>query len=279
MLIVGTRGRSLGGMQGLLPGSVSKYCLQQSPIPVIVVRPSTKREKKKKKRQADPSRRSYNHILRMSEAKAGRLFDKSENDSSSTKLPEGEEATAVANAIGQDSPSNIPAPHLGDHPHPASMSKESLISGCTTGDEDDGDSSWRRSSSTMPNQESPTLDFSSVVLKSPALGVLDSPNLSDDTDADEDGDEDDDEYTHDDSSRVTPLSTNGNGSDPSFMDDAKEEPAVSQQDEVAVQENKEAIPKIEIKSIPDIAAAAPTANLSDQSTSDHVDKEVHKTGE
>ncbi|KAH3137040.1 hypothetical protein KXV82_000923 [Aspergillus fumigatus] len=63
LLIVGTRGRKLGGVQGLLPGSVSKYCLQQSPIPVIVVRPTTKREKKKKKRQADPTRRSYNQIL------------------------------------------------------------------------------------------------------------------------------------------------------------------------------------------------------------------------
>lgn len=46
-LIVGTRGKSLGGIQGLLPGSISKYCLQNSPVPVIVVRPSAKREKKK----------------------------------------------------------------------------------------------------------------------------------------------------------------------------------------------------------------------------------------
>lgn len=38
-LIVGTRGKSLGGIQGLLPGSVSKYCLQNSPVPVVVVRP------------------------------------------------------------------------------------------------------------------------------------------------------------------------------------------------------------------------------------------------
>ena len=45
-LIVGTRGKSLGGIQGLLPGSVSKYCLQNSPVPVVVVRPEEKREKK-----------------------------------------------------------------------------------------------------------------------------------------------------------------------------------------------------------------------------------------
>ncbi|KAI5794322.1 hypothetical protein DFH27DRAFT_474259, partial [Peziza echinospora] len=66
ILIVGTRGRSLGGIQGLLPGSVSKYCLQHSPVPVIVVRPSNKREKKKKKRQADPARKSYMEILEKS---------------------------------------------------------------------------------------------------------------------------------------------------------------------------------------------------------------------
>lgn len=62
-------------MQSLLPGSVSKYCLQQSPIPVIVVRPSTKREKKKKKRLADPSRRSYNQILEMSERRGSHIFE------------------------------------------------------------------------------------------------------------------------------------------------------------------------------------------------------------
>lgn len=66
ILIVGTRGRSLGGLQGLLPGSVSKYCLQHSPVPVIVVRPSSKRDKKKAKRKADPGRRVYQDILQQS---------------------------------------------------------------------------------------------------------------------------------------------------------------------------------------------------------------------
>ncbi|KAK6353209.1 hypothetical protein TWF696_005191 [Orbilia brochopaga] len=63
MLIVGTRGRSLGGFQGLLPGSVSKYCLQHSPVPVIVVRPNDKRERKKRKRQDNPARRTYMDIM------------------------------------------------------------------------------------------------------------------------------------------------------------------------------------------------------------------------
>lgn len=66
MLIVGTRGRSLGGVQGLIGNrnSFSKWCLQYSPIPVVVVRPDDKREKKKSKRLADPSRRGYADMLR-----------------------------------------------------------------------------------------------------------------------------------------------------------------------------------------------------------------------
>ena len=99
MLVVGTRGRNLKGVHSLLPGSVSKYCLQQSPIPVIVVRPSPKREKKKKKRRADPNRRSYNHILEMSEQRGGRIFDKSSStESSVSRLPD--EEMAVAKALG-----------------------------------------------------------------------------------------------------------------------------------------------------------------------------------
>ncbi|GLI78656.1 hypothetical protein PoHVEF18_006976 [Penicillium ochrochloron] len=99
MLIVGTRGRNLQGVHSLLPGSVSKYCVQHSPIPVIVVRPSPKREKKKKKRRADPTRRSYNHILEMSEKRGSRVFDgTSSTEGSALKLP-GEEA-AVASALG-----------------------------------------------------------------------------------------------------------------------------------------------------------------------------------
>lgn len=102
MLIVGTRGRSLNGMQGLLPGSVSKYCLQQSPIPVIVVRPSNKRMKKKKKRLADPSRRDYNHILSRSEVEGSNILQKPVRDSMFEVLPTAtdQEAAAVARAIG-----------------------------------------------------------------------------------------------------------------------------------------------------------------------------------
>ncbi|KAJ5368402.1 Universal stress protein A family protein [Penicillium cataractarum] len=108
MLIVGTRGRNLKGVHSLLPGSVSKYCVQHSPIPVIVVRPSPKREKKKKKRRADPGRRSYNQLLELSEKRGSRVFDgSSSTEGSALKLP-GEEA-AVAEALG------LPATYSRNH--------------------------------------------------------------------------------------------------------------------------------------------------------------------
>jgi hypothetical protein len=100
-LIVGTRGRSLGGIQGLLPGSVSKYCLQNSPVPVIVVRPSAKREKKKRKRRADPTRRSYMDILEKSGAKGVKVLDRIDGEGAGIGEEEmAKEADAVAKALG-----------------------------------------------------------------------------------------------------------------------------------------------------------------------------------
>ncbi|EPE30194.1 Adenine nucleotide alpha hydrolases-like protein [Glarea lozoyensis ATCC 20868] len=102
MLIVGTRGRSLGGMQSLISNhsSFSKWCLQYSPVPVVVVRPTEKRIKKKNKREADPSRQDYARILRESG------LDEHETDGGShsveleiSNTPDGE-AHAVAAAIG-----------------------------------------------------------------------------------------------------------------------------------------------------------------------------------
>ncbi|KAH9487210.1 Universal stress protein A family protein C25B2.10 [Psilocybe cubensis] len=68
-LVVGTRGRrfGVGLVQGLGAGlglgvgaggigSVSKYCLSHSPVPVIVVRPGRKLRKAVEKRRADPKR-------------------------------------------------------------------------------------------------------------------------------------------------------------------------------------------------------------------------------
>ncbi|KAF6832206.1 universal stress protein family [Colletotrichum plurivorum] len=102
MLIVGTRGRSLGGLQGLVNtrNSFSKYCLQYSPVPVVVVRPTEKREKKKNKRQNDSERQNY---IKMLSATGG----KHEADSERSSMYEvevhntaDEEAHQVAKALG-----------------------------------------------------------------------------------------------------------------------------------------------------------------------------------
>ena len=97
-LIVGTRGRSRGGIQSLLPGSVSKYCLQNSPVPVVVVRPEEKREKKKKKRLADPSRQNYSSILDRTNASGSGAFEGLTQHSGGEACEN--EAAAVAKAIG-----------------------------------------------------------------------------------------------------------------------------------------------------------------------------------
>lgn len=52
MLIVGTRG--ISELKGMFISSVSKYCLQHSPIPVVVVQP----EYKVKKQQGKKSKKS-----------------------------------------------------------------------------------------------------------------------------------------------------------------------------------------------------------------------------
>lgn len=102
MLVVGTRGRSLGGFQGLVSNrnSFSKWCLQYSPVPVVVVRPTEKRLKKKKKRGEDPARQDYARILRDSgiqEHETGSAINESVFEASNNQ---NEEAHAVAAALG-----------------------------------------------------------------------------------------------------------------------------------------------------------------------------------
>ncbi|KAJ3478260.1 hypothetical protein NLG97_g8629 [Lecanicillium saksenae] len=102
MLIVGTRGRSLGGIQGLVNNrnSFSKYCLQYSPVPVVVVRPTEKRIKKKVKRANDSSRQTY---LSMLSATLGKHEADSETSSTyelETQISADEEAHQVAKVLG-----------------------------------------------------------------------------------------------------------------------------------------------------------------------------------
>ena len=175
MLVVGTRGRSLGGMQGLLPGSVSKYCLQQSPIPVIVVRPSTKRMKKKKKRQEDPNRRNYDQILERSGAKGGIAIERADTPTPGTpaQLPgvAEQEAEAVAEAVG---------PRKG---RTAAEENDALVRVISAKSED-------VSAQESPSPRGPlSPEPKSVVMKSPTLGTMDSPSVSGESEGEGDGEE------------------------------------------------------------------------------------------
>ncbi|KAL1864397.1 hypothetical protein VTK73DRAFT_5896 [Phialemonium thermophilum] len=102
MLIVGTRGRSLGGIQGLVNSrnSFSKYCLQYSPVPVIVVRPDEQRRKKKEKRTQDPTRQSYAALFAATKGKHEADSDASSIYDLEVQLSPDEEAHRVAAAMG-----------------------------------------------------------------------------------------------------------------------------------------------------------------------------------
>ena len=89
---------------------MSKYCLQNSPVPVVVVRPGAKREKKKKKRLADPSRRSYADVMSFDGTDmAGHVLrsplpEPAPGDEGATTGDAEREAAAVARAIGIPGP-------------------------------------------------------------------------------------------------------------------------------------------------------------------------------
>ncbi|KAF2761271.1 adenine nucleotide alpha hydrolases-like protein [Pseudovirgaria hyperparasitica] len=164
ILVVGTRGRSLAGFQGLLPGSVSKYCLQHSPVPVIVVRPNSKRAKAKRKRHDDPTRRGYRDILDKSGPEGGHMIDFDvQNPIFDESQPASEdEAAAVAEANAyKESPERHPLAQLVT---PASLAKVAAEAEAEAG--------------TPPG--------ASRIMKSPSLGTLESPLLSSEDSEDED---------------------------------------------------------------------------------------------
>lgn len=101
MLVVGTRGRSLGGFQGLVnKNSFSKYCLQYSPVPTVVVRDYEKRKKKKDKRSNDPARHSYANMLAPSNGVHEANSENSSVYDMEARISPDEEAHRVAAAIG-----------------------------------------------------------------------------------------------------------------------------------------------------------------------------------
>ncbi|KAF2025927.1 hypothetical protein EK21DRAFT_103573 [Setomelanomma holmii] len=158
ILVVGTRGKSLGGFQGLLPGSVSKYCLQHSPVPVIVVRPTSKRDKARSKRANDPDRQGYRDILAKSES----LIDV--NSPRNSFFANDEEALALAAAMTNKQPAET------THP----------LAQVAHAEESDDD----RGMHALDDPRSP-----GVMMKSPHLQNLESPDFSDDPSS---GEEDDD---------------------------------------------------------------------------------------
>ncbi|OAL00533.1 adenine nucleotide alpha hydrolases-like protein [Phaeosphaeriaceae sp. SRC1lsM3a] len=160
ILVVGTRGKSLGGFQGLLPGSVSKYCLQHSPVPVIVVRPTTKRDKARTKRANDPDRQGYRDILAKSES----LIDV--NSPRNSFFANDDEALAQL--------PTAPSKQLPDA-HPLAQVAHA---------EESSDDDEANAGNILDDPRSP-----GVMMKSPHLQNLDSPDFSDDPSS---GEEDDD---------------------------------------------------------------------------------------
>lgn len=102
MLVVGTRGRSLGGLQGLVNtrNSFSKYCLQYSPVPVVVVRPTEKRIKKKEKRAADATRQTYASMLAATHGRHEADSAASGSYELEVQISADEEAHQVAKVLG-----------------------------------------------------------------------------------------------------------------------------------------------------------------------------------
>ncbi|TKA68230.1 hypothetical protein B0A55_09846 [Friedmanniomyces simplex] len=190
ILVVGTKGRSLTGYGSLLSsGSVSKYCLQYSPVPVIVVRPSGKRAKRKKKRENDPGRNGYRDILDKSDdaprGRGGHLLDDRNRSSIAgadlgllgdldTRDPD-EEARKVAEAIGY----RPGRPSTGDTNNTVEGRATSLSRVTSTQSNASG-----RSGEDLNSPHS-----NERVLQSPDLRNLDSPVPSDD---EADGDNGDD---------------------------------------------------------------------------------------
>ncbi|KIX02286.1 uncharacterized protein Z518_08225 [Rhinocladiella mackenziei CBS 650.93] len=173
-LVVGTRGRNLGGMQGLLPGSVSKYCLQHSPVPVIVVRPTSKRMKKKKKRQLESGRSLYSSMLEQAQVSGGsHLYDKANNSLISMEATE-QEADAVAKAIGPTKRGILKGTYGG--PLARVTSPKSDI----TSDEDSPERSFAFPIGYLSTEKGPRAD---LAMKSPSIVALEE-NWDDDGDID-----------------------------------------------------------------------------------------------
>ena len=151
-------------MQGLLPGSVSKYCLQHSPVPVIVVRPSSKRMKKKKKRQQETGRSLYSSMVEQAQTVGGRhLHDKSTHELTTVQATQ-QEADAVAKAIGAPK-RGILKPYGGPLTRVTSNKTD-------TGSDDDQDSPQQRFALPIGYLATEVAPRADLAMKSPSIAML-----------------------------------------------------------------------------------------------------------
>ncbi|KAI4260766.1 MAG: hypothetical protein L6R42_003913, partial [Xanthoria sp. 1 TBL-2021] len=181
-LIVGTKGKSPGGMSSFVTGSVSRYCLQNSPVPCIVVRPNKKRLAKKAKRLADEKRRNYRGVLHLSGARGStQVLQTNHNEmeqhihiAGAASGATEKEAQAVAAAIGI----------------PRSLSRLEGLRRPTPGPEDEGTPLARTQSgntnATSIGNDSPSPTGAYVVSggNSPEMEPLDSPAMSEEEEED-----------------------------------------------------------------------------------------------
>ncbi|KAL8964347.1 MAG: hypothetical protein Q9197_006953, partial [Variospora fuerteventurae] len=170
-LIVGTKGKSPSGMQSFVTGSVSRYCLQNSPVPCIVVRPTRKRLAKKAKRRVDDKRRNYASVVELSGARGSQMvLNPVEGLAELAAGGAGdEEAKAVAAAIGI----------------PREVSKFGGLRRSIPGPDDEGaplarmQSARAESVGAESRSPSPTGPFVISEGNSPEVDPLDSPAMSD----------------------------------------------------------------------------------------------------
>ncbi|KAJ9637119.1 hypothetical protein H2204_005044 [Knufia peltigerae] len=163
VLVVGTRGRNLGGMQGLLPGSVSKYCLQHSPVPVIVVRPTSKRMKKKQKRQMDTGRSLYSSMLEHAQSAGGNHLYAQANSTSISMEATQKEADAVVKAIGQPKRGILKGTYGGP------LTRVTSAKSDITSDEDSPERSFALPIGYLSTESAPRAD---LAMKSPSIAAL-----------------------------------------------------------------------------------------------------------
>lgn len=156
-------------MQGLLPGSVSKYCLQHSPVPVIVVRPTSKRLRKKKKRQLETGRSLYSNMLEQAQSAGGsHVYDKA-SGGLSTRATE-QEAEAVARAIGPPKRGILKGTYGG------SLARVTSAKSDITSDEDSPERNFALPIGYLSTENAVRAD---LALKSPSIAALEE-NWDDD---------------------------------------------------------------------------------------------------